>query len=168
MRLSPWHMEVAKRVAEGKKFKELSAEIKISQSRLSVLKANPLFQKQVKKYRESLDDGYGKAVGEFNNNAKAVAAEVVKLALSKAIEPRDKLAAAREVLDRLGTSTGVGSTDRQAGEHEVSFEQILRITKKRGQGIEPDDEQDYAAAQKDLMVDLENMIDVTPSPQEAA
>ena len=43
MRLSPWHMEVAKRVAEGKKFKELSAEIKISQSRLSVLKANPLF-----------------------------------------------------------------------------------------------------------------------------
>ena len=164
MRLSPWHMEVAKRVAEGKKWKELSQEIKISQSRLSVLKANPLFQKQVRKYTEMRDDGYQKAMKEMNRGAEDVAKEVYDIATSKIVPPQVRLQAAKDLLDRVGMSNGTGQTPAHGGQDEISFEQILKITKRRAGGpMELDDEQDYESAQRDLLSDLESV-----SPQEAA
>ena len=154
MKLSPWHCELAKRVAEGKKWAEISQEVKVSQSRLSVLKANPLFMKQVGKYRQMRDDGYEKSLRVFNEKAQDVAEEVCGIALGKTVPPQVRLQAAREVLDRIGLSQGV-QTGRHEGEDEVSFEQILKITKRRGSGVETDDEQDYAGAQEDLLKDLE-------------
>lgn len=155
MKLSPWHCELAKRVAEGKKYGEISQEIKISQSRLSVLKANPLFQKQVEKYRKINDDGYEKSLNVFNTKAKEIAEEVCDIALGKSVPPQVKLQAAREVLDRLGFGHGA-RTDRREGEEEISFEQILKITKRKGMGVEDsiDSEIDSGAAMKDLDSDL--------------
>jgi len=173
MRLSPYHMELAKRVAEGKKYPEISKEIKISQSRLSVLKANPLFQRQVDKYRKIHDDGYAKSLEVFNTKAKEVAEEVCEIALGVSVPPQVKLNAAREVLDRLGLSEGVQSK-RQEGEDEISFEQILRVTKRsktEGTTDIPDDEQDYASAQQDLnkdIIDLDPVQNIVQSADQSA
>ncbi len=154
-------MEIAKKIAEGKKYKEINKEIQISQSRLSVLKSNPLFIKYVEKYRKMNDDGYAKALEELGEKAPEMGKVLVSIAENKAVSPQVRLNAANGVLDRVGMSTGGGGSSRELGQDEVSFEQILRITKKTsGVGIEsPQDEGDYESAQKDLMSDL---VDVTP------
>jgi len=170
MRLSPWHCELAKRVAEGKKYPEISQEIKISQSRLSVLKANPLFMQQVRKYREIKDDVYKSALTEMEKGAVDVAKEVVSLATSKMVPAQVRLNAARELLDRVGSSSKVATP--LGGENEVSFEQILRITKRgtKSTDFEQDGEEvDTQSAHLELMKDFEDTTKYTETiPNEAA
>jgi hypothetical protein len=173
MRLSPWHCEIAKRVAEGKKFKEISQEIQISQSRLSVLKANSLFMQQVKKYREIKDDAYMSAMKEMEKGAVDAARTIHDLTQTPSVPPQVKLNAATELLDRVGMGSKA-ATSKNVGRDEVSFEQILRITKRgtSSTDFEQDSiEEDTSEAHKELMTDFEQVIDVSPqdvSPQEAA
>jgi hypothetical protein len=165
MRLSPWHLELAKRVAQGQPNRDIMKDIQVSGSRLSVLKANPLFQRQVDKYRQQEQDAYMQALRVYEEAAKDVAQGVVEIAKSSLIEPDKRLKAAQDVLDRLGQVSGV-STKSSDGD-EVTFEQILRVTKRqRGEAQDDlDNDQtgfDYDAAVKQLRDDL---IDVTPQQE---
>lgn len=190
MKISPWHCEVAKRVAEGKKYKEISKEIQISQSRLSVLKANPLFCRYVDKYRKEKDDAWKKALGKIEENAEDIAKELVDIATGKSkthvtdkdgneVEVREnvgaqtRLTAIKEALDRVGMSKGQAPTGVPG--QEMTFEQILRITKRSaGQGEEESEaEVDEGSALNELEMDLqedgtwENQAQMQDPPQKS-
>ena len=154
MRLSPWHMELAKRVAQGHPPREIMKEIKVSGSRLSVLKANPLFQKQVEKYRRLEDDKYRKAVEVFGEKTKTIAEELVRLVESPLTPHKVKLDAGLAILDRVAESTG-GKSGRMA---EMTFEQTLKVTKRAlgwdSEEGEPLDGTDWDSAQAALDEDV--------------
>jgi hypothetical protein len=59
MRLSPFHIQLAKEFATGKKNSELLETYAVSASRLSVIKANPLFKQEIERQRKIIDDKYG-------------------------------------------------------------------------------------------------------------
>lgn len=164
MRLSPWHMELAKRVAKGQPNRDIMKDIQVSGSRLSVLKANPLFQRQVEKYRRIEADAYQQALDVYAKRSADVAAGVVDIATNTLVEPDKRLRAAQDVLDRLGQASGAST--KQSDGDEITFEQILRVT-KRQRGELPSDteadsadpEFDYEAAVKELRGDI---IDTEP------
>ena len=152
MRLSYWHCELARRIAQGQTNRDIMKDIQVSGSRLSVLKANPVFQRQVEKYRRQEEDKYNKAIGVFETEAEDVAKEIVKIAKDP-VHSKTKLDAGLAVLDKLGQAKGVGESPGE----ELVFEQMLRVTKKTmGESNEnagpPVDEQ---GADKELEEDLE-------------
>lgn len=151
MRLSYWHCELAKRIAQGQTNRDIMKDIQVSGSRLSVLKANPVFQRQVEKYRRQEEDKYNKAIGVFETEAEDVAKEIVKIAKDP-IHSKTKLDAGLAVLDKLGQAKGVDKGDVE----EMVFEQRLRVT-KRGMGESPSAEPpvDEQSAVKELEEDLE-------------
>ena len=158
MRISPFHMEIAKRVALGQPNREIMKEIQICGSRLSVLKANPVFQRQVEKYQKIEADKYQKAVGVFSKNAEAVAQEIVNIATSVIAPHKTKLDAGVEILNRVAQSEGI-QAGGQDGE-EVVFEQMLRVTKKsmgldRSTDSSDSDATDMGKAEKELEEDLQ-------------
>ena len=128
MRLSPWHLELAKRVAQGQPNREIMKEINVSGSRLSVLKANPLFAQQVSRFSQMESDKYKKALEVFGSKAEEVAKEMTELATSPLVPPQVRLNAGTEILDRLAQAEGVGKAGGETD--EIVFEQMLRVTKK--------------------------------------
>jgi len=168
MRISPFHMEIAKRLALGQPNREIMKEIQISGSRLSVLKANPVFQRQVEKYQKIEADKYQKAVGVFGAAAEDIAKELVRVAESAGTPAKTKLDAGLAILDRVAQSEGVqpGSGDGE----EIVFEQMLRVTKKsmgldRSTSDSDSDAVDLGKAEKELEEDL---LDLTKTPQQRA
>jgi len=125
MRLSFWHCELAKRIATGQTNRDIMKEIQVSGSRLSVLKANPVFAAQVEKYRRVEEDKYNKAIEVFENEAEDVAKEIVKIAKDP-VHSKTKLDAGLAVLDKLGQAKGKGESEGE----ELVFEQMLRVTRK--------------------------------------
>ena len=125
MKLSYWHCEIAKRIAQGQANRDIMKDIQVSGSRLSVLKANPVFARQVEKYRNIEADKYNKAIEVFENEAESVAKEIVKIAKDPT-HTKTKLDAALSVLDKLGQAKGKAGGQGE----ELVFEQMLRVTKK--------------------------------------
>lgn len=161
MRLSPWHMELAKRIAQGQTNRDIMREIKVSGSRLSVLKANPLFAQQVTKYRQQEDEKYSKAMKVFGDKAEEVAKEVVRLAESSLTPARVKLDAGLAILDKVAESEGhTGARE----DEEVVFEHLLRVTKKGLgllQGVDTSDAALPTMALDDAQRDLdEDFVDI--------
>lgn len=151
MRLSYWHCELAKRIAQGQTNRDIMAEIQVSGSRLSVLKANPVFQKQIEKYRRQEEDKYNKAIGVFEGEAEDVAKEIVKIAKDP-VHSKTKLDAGLAVLDKLGQAKGVGESKGE----ELVFEQMLRVTKKTmGEPTKDEEPVDEESAVKELAEDSE-------------
>jgi len=151
MRISPWHLEIARRVAQGRKNKEILSEIAISPSRLSVLKANTLFQQEVTRYRQVEEDKYKKAVEVFANKAEAVAERITEIATQKGGQDKDTLKAGEMVLDKLLQSSGGMGSD----EEELTFEQTLKVVRRiknpdfsSAQVLDPSSE--FEALQTDL------------------
>lgn len=131
MRLSPWHLEIAKRMAQGKKDNEIRNEIAVSQNRLSILKANPLFQQEIDRYRKIEDEKYKKAVDVFARKAEQVAERITEIATQKSGRDADTLKAGELVLNRLQQAEGfVGMDDTE----ELTFEQTLRVVKRNRSG----------------------------------
>lgn len=155
MRLSPFHMELAKRIAKGQPNREIMKDIKVSGSRLSVLKVNPLFAKAVEEYRRQEADKYTKAIEVFAGSAESVAKEVVNLATSALTPHSVRLQAGEIVLDRLAMSEGHSKNGRTSEDQEVMFEQILRVT-RRGSDREANstDSGDVSEDMKALELDL--------------
>ena len=157
MKISPFHCELAKRIAQGQTNRDIMKEIKICGSRLSVLKANPVFQNQIEKYRKIEADKYQKAVGVFGNAAEDIAHELVRLAGSPLTPHKTKLDTGLAILDRVAQSEGVqaGSGDGE----EIVFEQMLRVTKKtmgldRSASDSDSDAADLGKAERELAEDL--------------
>ena len=157
MQLSPWHMEIARRIAQGQPNREIKKDIQVSDSRLSVLKANPVFARQVEKYRKQEDDKYMQAMKVFADKAEEVAKQLTDMAISGMTPHHVKLQAGLAVLERLAQAEGLANGNgKQAGDDEIVFEQMLRVTRK-GLGqeqIQELDSGDYSAAIEDLRADI--------------
>lgn len=169
MRLSPFHIQLAKEFALGKKNSDLLLTYQISPSRLSVIKANPLFKQEIERQRTILDDKYGKAVEVLENAAEKVAQELVVLVQDKTINADVRSRTAENILDRVAMKTGAAT---KQSSNEVVFEQLLRVT-KRATGDTSDDTElsfDPEAAYQELMSDLTTsteppeVINITPTP----
>ena len=167
MRLSPFHIELAKRVASGMPNRDIMKEIKVSPSRLSVLKANPLFAQQVSKFALIENDKYQKAVDVFAANSEVIAKEMVQIATSPLTPPQVRLNAGVEVLDRLAQSEGVvaGSGENE----EIVFEQLLRVTKK-GLGLSREDSLSDSGPvdSKAALLELEEDFSIEPDWEEVS
>ena len=158
MKISPWHCQIAKLIAQGKPNRDVMKEIQISPSRLSVLKANPVFVRQVDKYKKIEADKYQKVVGVFGNAAEDVAKELVRMVESPLTPHKTKLDTGLAILDRVAQSEGVqaGSNDGE----EIVFEQMLRVTKKsmgldRSYSDSDSDAVDMGKAEAELEEDLQ-------------
>lgn len=150
-------MELAKRIARGETNREIMAEVKVSGSRLSVLKANPLFARKVDEYRRIEEDKYNKAIEVFADEAESVAREIVNVA-KKGVMDKTKLDAGLAVLEKLGQAKGKGG----GVEEELVFEQMLKVT-KRGMGLvrqEKEDQTpiDVSASMRELEEDFDDAI----------
>lgn len=115
-------------VAQGLPNREIMKVINVSPSRLSVIKANPVFQRQVDKFREKEADRYNKAIKILGDESETLAKELVKMAKSSTFTPH-KLSAITQGLDRVAAAEGHTKENGQ-GEDELVFEQRLRVVKK--------------------------------------
>jgi len=168
MRLSGWHTEICKLIGEGLPNREIKKQIQISDSRLSVLRANPLIQQQVEKYKRLHEDKYKKALDVFADNAADIAQEIVTMVKNPVMQGQTRLAAAKEVLDRASMTSDI-SEKKSSGE-TLTFEQLLRVTKTT-HGDESGEEMknfDAKEAFEDLTSDLmpvdSDVIDIIPEP----
>lgn len=157
-KISPWHMEIAKRIAQGQPNRDIMKEIAISASRLSVIKANVVFQRQVEKYKNLEADKYNRALKILGDEAESLAKELVKVAKGTAHTPQ-KLSAISQGLDRVAAAEGHGSEKSMGEENELVFEQRLKVVKRASSdGNTPDaphDETgDLQSAIKQLNEDL--------------
>ncbi len=171
MRLSDFHIQLAKEFALGKKNSELLSSYTISPSRLSVIKANPLFKREIERQRQVLEDKYNQAIKILEAAAEDVAREMVKWVKDPLVSAETRYKVAESVLDRIAAHSGQLS----GGQHsnELVFEQLLRVT-KRGMGEtnsddEADESFDHEVAYKDLMHDLApvdeaQVVNVLPEP----
>lgn len=159
-------------MAEGLPNREIKKLIKISDSRLSVLRANPLIQREVEKYKRLHEDKYKKALDVFATNAESVAKEMVSLVSNPMIPSPTRLNAAKAVLDGASVLSEYQGEKKSTGE-EIVFEQLLRVT-KRSSGESQDNTKelenfDGQQAFEDLAQDLEpvddtEIIDIQPVP----
>lgn len=140
-RISFFHKELAKRVASGMKNSEILDEVDISASRLSILKANPLFDNIVQEYRARFDDSYFQAHKTLEAGAVKVAEGLLDIATNPlSAPPSVRASTGFGVLDRIGMTRGPVSgqgptpgTPSQGGE-EIIFEKMLRVVKRQMNG----------------------------------
>jgi len=158
MRLSPFHCEISKRIAQGQKNKDIMKEIQISASRLSVLKANPLMKREIAKWQKLEEDKYKKALDTFADSAQEVAEQVVLMVKNPVLGGQTRLAAAKEVLDRTALTSDV-RTESAEGEDSVVFEQLLRVTKRGNGASESPDMEDSGEVSKEIKELQEDFID---------
>jgi hypothetical protein len=155
MRLSPQHKHLASLMAQGLPNREIKKLVEISDSRLSVLRRNPLIVREVERLCKLEDSKYSKALEEFGKGAQKVAQKLVKMA-TEDITVSDKVR--KEVgfgiLSLLGESEGFGTAGGGKQVVEESFEQTLRLTRSRS-GQEGLDEETLQQAYVQLADDEE-------------
>lgn len=168
MRLSPFHKHIAKLVAQGKPNREIKKEVRISDSRLSVLKRNPLMIREIENQSRLIDSKYEGALEELGKNATKVAKRLVKM-VTEDTGTSDKVRAelGLNILSTIAEAEGFRKDNQQtSGTHE-SFEQTLRLTRTtNGKGeideetlqqafIELEEENDAKEAEEDQIIELE-------------
>lgn len=136
-RLSYFHLEIARLIGEGLPNREIKKVIQISDSRLSILRANPLVRRAAERYKQLNEDKYRKALEVFADNAAEVATAVVQIAKNPLGMPATRIAAAELVFDKAAQISPAGQQAGQRGGEE-SFEMLLKYT-KRGTGQYEDD-----------------------------
>jgi len=149
-RISSFHQELAKRIARGDKNSEILSTMRISPSRLSVLKSNPLFQNLVSEYQSQFDDTFYRAHKELENGSVQVARELINCATNPTIPPKDRIQAGFGVLDRIGLAKGQGVKPTKSGGQEVVFEQMLRVVKRQMEGPQEPESEEFTQALKQL------------------
>jgi hypothetical protein len=130
MELTPFHMNIAKRFAAGERNRDILKEVKISASRLSILKGKPEFKAAVERYRGMQERAYERALEVFGAAAGRIAKELINLVIDPETPERVRLEAAEAILDRLAQAEMPEGIAENQDEEEVTFEQLLRITKR--------------------------------------
>jgi len=124
-RLSPWHIEIARRIAAGKSNREIRREIQISESRLSVIKANPLFKRQVEKFKAEAESKWKRTLDKLEDRLEKAGDELVQIATTGA-GSRTQLEALRMWFEMVGRRGGEAMKE----DEEESFEVLLRATRR--------------------------------------
>ena len=158
MRLSPFHKQIAKLMAQGLPNREIKKQVKICDSRLSVLRSNKLMQREIEHYRALEESKYAGAIEVFKQGAEKVAEKLVNMVVN---DPNTKdvlrLKTAESILDRLAAAEGMdaGNNGQQKGsEQEVVFEQLLRVS-QRASSTEDAQESAFLELEEDSAQDSE-------------
>ena len=130
MKLTPFHLNIAKRFAAGERNRDILKEVQISESRLSILKGKPEFRAAVDHYRGMQEGAYARALEVFAEAAGRIAQALVGLVKDPETPEKVRLEAAEAILDRLAQAEMPGGIDENQNENEFTFEQILKITKR--------------------------------------
>ncbi len=158
-RISPFHKELAKRVARGDRNSEILSSMKISASRLSVLKGNPLFKSIVADFEDAFNDNFQQAHKALEERAVDVAEGLANIATNPNVPPNVRVNASFGIMDRIGmTKDPKGGGTKKAVAGEVVFEQMLRVVKKQ-----MDDDGDEMSEAYNQLEDLgPDTIDINP------
>ena len=130
MELTPFHSNIAKRFAAGERNQDILKEVKISASRLSILKGKPEFQAEVHRYRNMQERAYERALEVFGAAAGRIAKELINLVIDSETPQKVRLEAAEAILERLAQAEMLEGIVENQDEEEVTFEHLLRITKR--------------------------------------
>jgi hypothetical protein len=136
MQLTPFHMNIAKRFAAGERNRDILKEVDISESRLSILKGKPEFKAEVERYRGMQERAYERALEVFGAAAGRIAKELVNLVIDPETPKKVCLEAAIAILDRLAQAEMPEGINENHRVEEMTFEQLLRITKKSMGAVE--------------------------------
>ena len=82
--------------------------VKISASRLSILKGKPEFQAEVARYMEMQEKAYARAIEVFGDAAEKIARELVALVTDPETSEKVRLEAGQAILDRLADAEMLG------------------------------------------------------------
>lgn len=166
MRISGFHLEVAKLVADGLRPQDIRRKLRISSSRISILKANPVFQQHVQRIKHENRMAYKQAVEVFSGEAAAMARTIVDVAKNPLVGSGTRIHAATVALEKLQEHEEAESGPRST-EH-LTFEAMLRVTKTTtplsagSRGYIPDD----AVDEPDTLDEpLEADFDVVEEPE---
>ena len=135
MKLKPFHVDIAKRIAQGQKNREILQEVQISASRLSILKGKPEFQAEEARYMGMQEKAYARALEVFEDAAENVAREMVALVTDPETPEKVRLEAGEAILDRLAQAEMLGEINPNYEGEEVTFEHLLRMTKRSAGGV---------------------------------
>jgi hypothetical protein len=129
MKLTPFHLNIAKRFASGERNRDILKEVEISESRLSILKGKPEFQAEVERYTNMQERAYARALAVFAEAAGRIAQELVNLVTDPGTPEKVRLETAEAILDRLAQAEMPAFSGKQS-EEDMTFEHLLRITKR--------------------------------------
>ena len=144
-------MEIARLIAQGFSDPEIRSQMAISQPRLRVLKANPVIQQQIDRYRQQHEDSYRKALKKVEQQAEDVADRMLNLTNDISVPANVRFSVCKDLMDRLAQASGLSQERISRGNgssEQVTFEQILRVTKKAQAREELDGDEDLAAIQE--------------------
>jgi len=130
MQLTPFHLNIAKRFAAGERNRDILKDVQISESRLSILKGKPEFKAAVDRYRGMQEQAYARALEVFGEAAGRVAQAMVRIVIDPEASEKVRLEAGEAILDRLAQAEMPEGIIGKQNEDEMTFEQILRITKR--------------------------------------
>ena len=111
----------------------IKKRIRVSDSRMSVLKSLPVIKEEIEKWRKIEEEKYRKAVEVFAGKAEKVAKVIVEIAENKDTADIVRLNASNVVLDRLKEFEERSNGGSQQGE-VLTFEQMLKVTRTVGSG----------------------------------
>ena len=140
-----WHTDVLVMTHAGHEIKEIASRVKKSIPTISYLKANPLFQEKLRDYKatyqQSLIEKRTSYITDTDlTEARAVidaackkAAEIVVEMANDCEDPRTRLAACKDILDRAGVKA-IEVT--QTSERVYSTEEVERAHKTLNETME--------------------------------
>jgi len=130
-RLSFWHAEIARLIGEGLPNREIKKHVKISDSRLSILRANPLIKREAARFKQMHEDKYRKALEVFADSAVEMAHQTTALAKNPLMPGQVRLAAIQVALDHAEKLSPLGAQTKSNGGAEESFEMLLKMTRRQ-------------------------------------
>lgn len=127
MRISGFHLEVAKLVADGLRPQDIRRKLRISSSRISVLKANPVFQEHVRRIKHENRMAYKQAVEVFSNEAADMAKTIVEVAKNPLIGSGTRIHAATVALEKLQEHEELEAGPKSRS--TMTYEAMLKVTR---------------------------------------
>ena len=127
MRISGFHLEVAKLVADGLRPQDIRRKLRISSSRISVLKANPVFQEHVRRIKHENRMAYKQAVEVFSNEAADMAKTIVEVAKNPLVGSGTRIHAATVALEKLQEHEELEAGPKSRS--TMTYEAMLKVTR---------------------------------------
>lgn len=121
--IRPYHREIARRLVLGQKQSEISRDLGMSVSRMSIIINSPLFKLELKRLETMRDNGVGEVTQQLRE-LSPVALETVERIMYSARSDRLRLDAAETILDR----GGFGAINKSLIKSEVSVTQTQGMT----------------------------------------
>lgn len=141
--LSPRHREIMRRVAVGERQCDIAADMHLSERALSIIVNSPLFQAELEKMMEKIDQTVYDAMGELVK-LQPDAVEAIQSSITQTDLPVLRFNAARDLLNRTGVNV---PKEYHVTKDQRSYEELLTQVRIKYQHDEvtkrlPEDEEE--------------------------